>query len=124
MHRDAEALREYERVLQLKPDHPLALNNMAAIRLDSVDASLRDPAKALPLAKRACEATGQREPNLLRTLARAQAASGDLPAAAATAQTALDLAKAANNAALIESLQRLVDLCRAGSAQGSDSTRR
>ncbi len=58
-----------------------ALNNQAWLLATCSDASMRDPAKAMDSATRACELVGWNEYGFLDTLATACAAFGDLDAA-------------------------------------------
>ncbi len=57
MGRDADAIAAYEAVLAAHPDSPLAVNNLAATLLSVKDQGLRDPARALVLARRAVALT-------------------------------------------------------------------
>ena len=48
--RDAEALAAYERALELEPDNPETLNNLAWLLITAGDPAVADPARALDLA--------------------------------------------------------------------------
>ena len=78
--------------LKLQPDDVGALNNLAWILATSHDATIRNGAKALEFANRACR--DAKRPELLSTLAAAQAETGDFASAVATVQTALKSASA------------------------------
>jgi hypothetical protein len=90
---DREAAYAYHLVLQLEPANALALNNLAWTLLTSKDKSLRDPVRALELAKNAVQA----DPNAvyLDTLAEAWFQNGDAEQAASFAERALDARGAA-----------------------------
>jgi cytochrome c-type biogenesis protein CcmH/NrfG len=71
----------------------------------SPDASLRDGAKAVELAKKVLEHTDHADVVVLRTLAAGYAESGRFSEAIETAQQALQLAIAQDKSALIWDLQ-------------------
>ncbi len=77
----------YEKVLELEPANPMALNNLAWLLLTSEDLTLRDPAKALTLARTASiiEPRG----HVLDTLATAYWANGYLEEALTTETKAI-----------------------------------
>ncbi len=70
------ALSAYDRALQLDPESPEVLNNLAWLLLTSIDPSLRDPQRALTLAQTAAERYPL--PHILDTLATAYWANGDI----------------------------------------------
>lgn len=57
--RNDEAEQIYQRLLELRPDSPAALNNLAWMLVSNPDAKLRDPARAVPIARRAVELSSQ-----------------------------------------------------------------
>lgn len=73
----AEAIRDYDLVLAVKPDDSLVLNNLSWILATSTEDPLRDGKRALELAKRACEVTQFEAPHILSTYAAAFAEVGD-----------------------------------------------
>jgi Flp pilus assembly protein TadD len=85
----AEAIQVSQRMTQLKPNHPLPWNNIAWVLATSRDERVRDPKRAMELAERVSQATGQREPSALDTLAVAYAANGQFDDAVATAEKAI-----------------------------------
>jgi tetratricopeptide (TPR) repeat protein len=89
-----EAVAHYRRALQLDPDLPAALVDLAWILATSEREDVRAPQEAVRLAERVAELTSQRDANVLDTLAMAYAAAGDPSRAVQTAQAALDLAMA------------------------------
>lgn len=91
-----DAARHYRETLRIRPDYVPAMNNLAwALAVDSASTPV-EIEEAVTWAQRALAAAPVREPALLNTLERAQAAAGDFPGAAATAREALGLAEAAH----------------------------
>ena len=84
------ALGAYDQLLELRPDHPHALNASAWIHLVAADRTLRDYDLAL---EHALKATRHRpdEPSYVGTLALAELRTGDYASASAHAQRALEL---------------------------------
>jgi Tfp pilus assembly protein PilF len=76
-------------------------------------ADVRDGAKAVGLAKRACAVTGYKNPVLLNTLAAAYAEQGDFSAAVTTATSALRLVTP-QDAVLAQSIRENLEGYRAG----------
>ncbi len=89
--RHAKAVETYERILQLDPNQPVALNNLAWILVTSPDKGLRDNSRGLELAKRA--ASLERAPYILDTLAEAYFVNGYEEEAVKTIREALALVK-------------------------------
>jgi tetratricopeptide (TPR) repeat protein len=81
----------YERILALDPDRPVSLNNLAWLLATSDDPRLRDPKRALVLAKRAVSV--ERIPVYLDTLAEAYFVNGYGQEAVQTMREALSKAK-------------------------------
>lgn len=77
----AEAIADYRKSLELLPDDPAVLNNLAWLLCTSPDESLRDGARAVQLATRAAEQTEYKKAYILSTLAAACAEQGDFEAA-------------------------------------------
>jgi tetratricopeptide (TPR) repeat protein len=98
--RPRDAIAHFNRALELRPDYPLACNNLAWLYVTCPDPQLRNGPEAVRLAKRAVELTGEKDPSMLDTLAAAHAETGKLPEAIATAEKALEQAKAGNDEAL------------------------
>jgi tetratricopeptide (TPR) repeat protein len=69
-----EAKEIYDKILQVKPDHPLALNNLAWLLATCKEPALFQPARALALAQKA--AALKPDPMILDTLAEAYMANG------------------------------------------------
>ncbi len=100
-----EAIAHTRKALQLKPDYPEALNELAWLRATCPDAAFRDGAAAIELAQRAIELSHGKTPEALDTLAAAYAEAGMFSKAAETVGEALDLARQQNKAALVEGLK-------------------
>jgi protein O-mannosyl-transferase len=104
-----EAVAHWRESLEIRPDSMNAQANLAWVLATSPDASLRDGAKAVELAKKVLERAGQaNDANVivvLRTLAAGYAESGRFSEAIETAQQALQLAIAQDNFALTKDLQ-------------------
>jgi tetratricopeptide (TPR) repeat protein len=100
-----EAVAHWRESLEIKPDNMNAQANLAWVLATSPDASLRDGAKAIELARKVLEHAGHANVTVLRTLAAGYAESGRFSEAIETAQQALQLAIAQGNTALTEDLQ-------------------
>lgn len=98
-----DALDQYREALHIAPRDFGALNNTAWILATSPDPKLRNGAEAMDLGKRAYALVGER-PTLLRTLAAAHAATGDLAGANELANRALRI-NAGRNAPLAMGLR-------------------
>jgi tetratricopeptide (TPR) repeat protein len=113
---DVGALASYRRAWELAPDRPLMANAMAWLLATSRNAQVRRPADALPLARKACEATKHAVPEMLDTLAAAYAATGSMEQATATATQAMTLARSLNNPALAQEIEMRLNLYKKGEA--------
>jgi hypothetical protein len=78
----------------------------------SADANLRDGAKAIAYAKRATSVPGGDNPLVYRTLAAAYAENGQFGDAVSAAEHARQLAQSMGNSALVDELDRCLDLFR------------
>ncbi len=78
---DQNALKNYERSLELDPDLVVALNGMGWILATCPDEELRDGSRAVELATRACELTDWKQTFYFDTLAAGYAESGDFDSA-------------------------------------------
>ena len=110
------AIAEYEQALNITPEDTVALNNLAWILATSSDASIRDGARSVTLAVKAVQASGDKDPNLIRTLAAAHAAVGQFAEAVATAATAKALATAQRKRELATRLEQEIARYRAATA--------
>lgn len=93
---------------------PREANNLAWLLSTAPDDRIRDAKEALRLATLACDATEHKQPELLDTLAAAQANAGDFKQAVVTSDTAMRLARDAGKTALERSLATRRALYEAG----------
>ncbi len=109
-----EAIGHYEQALRIKPDTPEVQNNLAWLLATLAPADGGDPVRAVTLAERACALTGHRVAPYLDTLAAADAAAGRFNDAIATAQKAIELARAAGQPQVASEIEAHLELYRAG----------
>ena len=95
--RGAEALPALAEAARLSPDQPGPLARMASVLTADADPAVRNPARAVELAERAAELSGQADLSVLKTLTEAYRAAGRMDSAAATAGRAYDVAVASGN---------------------------
>ncbi len=100
------AITQFESSLNLDPNQPHTLNTMARIFATTSEKNLRDPKKAIELAKRACELTNFKQAVTLYTLSIACASAGQFPQAIENAQKALSLANRAKQNTLAMTIQK------------------
>jgi len=86
----AAALADLEKAIELKPDDPGVLNNLAWLLATSPDDAIRDGTRAIELAKKACEVTEWKQPHIVSTLAAGYAETGDFETARTYSQKAVD----------------------------------
>jgi tetratricopeptide (TPR) repeat protein len=108
------AIGEYGRALGANPDFVEAQNNLAWLLATLAPTQGGDPARAINLAQRACERTDNQRPECLDTLGAAYAAAGRFSNAIATAQKAVELARAAGRTELAGQIATRLDLYRHG----------
>ena len=87
----AEAVKDYEAALKLKPDDAELLNNFAWVLATSPDDDVRDGKKAIELGNKAATATDFKQAHILSTLAAGYAESGDFEKAREWSKKAVDL---------------------------------
>jgi protein O-mannosyl-transferase len=109
-----EAVAEYRQVLAVKPDQPEVLSNLAWLLATSPDSSVRNGADAVRFAEQCCRLTGYQRPQMISVLAAAYAEAGRFTEAVATAQKAIELAKAGSDARFAAVNEQLLSLYRAG----------
>jgi tetratricopeptide (TPR) repeat protein len=112
----AEVVRLLSGVLARERDHVPALNELAWLRATAADAAWRDTTQALALSERAVALTGGADAAVLDTRAAAAASAGRFAEAAATAERALTLARAARDSALTHDVAERLALYRKGLA--------
>jgi Tfp pilus assembly protein PilF len=91
--RPSEALRSYRTAIELSPGEAGSKNNLAWLLATYPDGSIRDGPEAVTLAEAALRTSAGRDPQVLDTLAAAQAESGDFGSAVDTARRAMRLAR-------------------------------
>ncbi len=100
-----EAIAALRNAVRIDPGLLPARNRLAWTLATAADPQLRNGAEARAMAEEMCRATGHQQPELLQTLAAAQAASGDFDAAAASAAMAIRLAREADAIALADRIE-------------------
>ncbi len=79
--KEAEALKDFDEAIKLAPEYGLALQNLAWLLVTSKDESLRDPQRAIELAKKACELSEYKNAGDIAAFAASHAAAGDFDVA-------------------------------------------
>jgi Tfp pilus assembly protein PilF len=110
------AITYYRRALELDPNLPGALNNLAWIFASNADPAIRNGAEAVQLGERACEATHYQTPLMVGTLAAAYAEAGRFKEAVDTAEKARQLAMAQGDTKTAQRNEELMQLYREGKA--------
>ncbi|MBW1782375.1 MAG: M48 family metalloprotease [Deltaproteobacteria bacterium] len=105
MGKDPETVGVYERIIGLDPNRAVALNNLAWLLATTSDEDLRDPSRAVALAKRAVAL--ERSPGFLDTLAEAYFAEGRVDEAIRTIEEAIATARE-NRAYYEKQLKRFI----------------
>ncbi len=117
-----EAIQHYEQAVQLEPDFAMANRELARLLTTRGSGRPEDVARAVRLAERASQLTSNQQPVYLSTLAAAYAAADRSGEAIATAEKALELAKAAGQTQLVTRIQNRLKLYRDGRRdEASDS---
>ncbi len=106
----AEAIAQYEKALELAPEDSLAEINLAWALATCSDPSLRDGKKAVALAQRANQRSGEEDPLALRSLAAGYAEIGEFPSAIEAAKQAWQFAFETNNQTLMGALSNEMQL--------------
>jgi protein O-mannosyl-transferase len=114
--RTREAIDEFKQALNLRPDWPGVLNNLAWLLATHPNAEFRKGAEAVPLAERACQLTGATNLAMVATLAAAYAEAGEFHEAVSTQQKACELAAAQGQKAEAETFHRRLELYSSGHA--------
>jgi tetratricopeptide (TPR) repeat protein len=107
------AIAQYEMALKIAPEYIMARSNLAWLLATSPKDSVRDGQKALQLAREAYAVAGDRNPQVIRTLAAAYAEMGQFSEAEETALRALQVADIQGNARLGALLRSEIALYRA-----------
>ncbi len=101
----ARAARHARRALEIDPESPEAMRELARVLATAPGPKVRDPATALALAERAAERVRYGRADALGVLAAAQAASGRVGDAVATARRAVEIAEAEGDVELAGALR-------------------
>ena len=106
----AEAIASYQKAIELRPQFVPAKVSLAWVLATWPEPSVRDGEKAIALAEQANQLSEDKNPMILRALAAAYAEMGRFPEAVSTAQQALTSAGTQPNTALINVLQKEIEL--------------
>ncbi len=109
-----EAIEVLKHVVQTKPNDAQTKNNLSWILATTSDPKLRNPAKAVDLAEKACVLTGHKNEEFLDTLAAAYASADRFDEAVSTAEKALKLAEEAGNENTAQEIKGHLKLFRQG----------
>jgi tetratricopeptide (TPR) repeat protein len=104
------AIVQFKETLKLNPKQPDMLNALAWTLVTCPNQELKDPSKALELARQACALTQSKHPVYLNTLAVVYAALNNFSEAVKTSERALALAQAKGDQTLVTKLQKQLDL--------------
>jgi len=107
-----QAIKHLTESVRLKPNSLLGLNNLAWVLATQAEAKFRNPSEAVRLAKRACEVTDYKRPEMLDTLAAAYASAGRFDEAVKIAEKAVALATSEEGKVQIEPLRARLALYR------------
>ena len=108
------AINHYRKGLVIDPSNNAARNNLAWILATSANQDLRNAEEALIVATKLNADTGNKVPQVLDTLAAAQAANGQFMKAAKSAEMAISQLK--NNSKLKQTIQNRLNLYKNGKA--------
>ena len=86
------AIEHWSKAVEIAPDYPDAINNLAWVLATDTNAEKRDGSRSVQLAQRACELTGYRDPAKLDTLAAAYAEVKEFDTAIVNIQQAIQIA--------------------------------
>lgn len=109
----AEAVRDYEEALKLRPDSTNILNNLSWVLATSPDDKVRDGKRSIELATKACELTDYNMPHILSTLGAGYAETGDFETAIKWSNKAVKLGREQENPQ-IEQLEAEVESYKEG----------
>jgi tetratricopeptide (TPR) repeat protein len=108
------AIDRYYKILQVEPNQVEVLNALASILATTGDSKIQNPTDAVKFAKRACELTNYKQPEILDTLAIAYASTNKFSEAIKTTEKAIKLAKAEGKKELAQKIQKRLQLYRVG----------
>jgi tetratricopeptide (TPR) repeat protein len=110
-----EAVAQWREAIRWDPENIPLLKQTAWVLATSPDASVRNGAEALELARRAVQLSGGQDPAVLDALSAAYAELGRFPEAVQVAKQAIALAASQNNNVLAAALQARIELYQSGS---------
>lgn len=108
-----QAIDEWRKSLELQPANLNAQVNLAWTLATFPDSTIRNGAKAVELAERALQVSGETDPRLYQVLAAAYAENSQFDAALRTAERGVELALKQGNNTIVEALQSNAELYRA-----------
>jgi tetratricopeptide (TPR) repeat protein len=111
-----DAVRCYEQAVRIRPEYVKAQNNLARLLAMLPPDLGGDAIRAVTVAQRACELTGNGVTAYVDTLAIAYAAAGRFNDAIATAQKAIELARTAQQPQWVKEIEGRLELYRSGRA--------
>jgi tetratricopeptide (TPR) repeat protein len=111
---DSEAVTHFRHALRLRPDWAAPMAECAWVLATADDDKLRSADEALNLARKACELTGWKEPDIVDAMAAAQAEAGQFGQAVMTAQKARLLAMQRGDVGQAGRIDKRLDLYKAG----------
>ncbi len=104
--RYAEAIAVLEVGLRRQPDHMALMYDLARLLATCPQERLRDGPRAVKLAEKVVERLDPPDPRAWATLAAAHAEAGDLVAAVAAVERALEIARSGDSEALVQELEK------------------
>ena len=105
--------------LELSPDHPELVNNLGLILANCEDKQFRNPAEAVTLLERTCQATQYQQVEFVLTLGIAYDANGQLDYAIRTLEKALPIAQATGRERVADTIRRLLAQFQEKKGQGT-----
>lgn len=109
-----DAVASYEKAIEMQPESPVALTNLAWILATAPDDQLRNGARAVELSLKADRISRGKDPLFLHTLAAAYAEAGHFEKAIETAHRALDAADQRGMRPLVDQLRAEIGLYELG----------
>ena len=113
-HQPEPALEYFRKAVELRPDWPEALNDLAWLLATAKAPGIRNGPEARRVAELAVKLTGRQQPMMLGTLAAAYAETGDYAKAVQTAEEARDLATKIGLKQVADRNAELIELYKAG----------
>lgn len=110
--REREAVEALDRTLAVEPSNPGPYALLARILATSADPTLRDPARAVEIARVGCELTDFEQVPFLEILAEAQVRAGDRAGAIETLERAVAVARSRGESAFLPRLASRLEALR------------